>query len=377
MPDPGPAVAVWKARWLSPSETFVRDQLASMTRWRPLRVGLWQVPGGIARADRAPFPGGALGRVARRASAATGHRWLYDDLLRSEDVRLVHAHFGTSAVEVLPVARRLGLPLAVTFHGFDVTLEPFRGRDGARYRQRLSAVFDYASSLIAVSEHLAGRLVDLGAPAEKVRVHHIGIPVDRVSSTEARRDGVVFVGRLVDVKGPKDLLAALTLLARAGTPVPLRVVGEGPLRDRIVEGAREGGVPLTMLGRRSSDEVAAELARAAVFCGPSRTSEQGQEEAFGIVFLEAALHGLPVVAYRHGGVPEAVVDGVTGLLASEGDVEGLAARIRALIADPDQASALGAAGRARVLAQFDVRTQTALLEDIYDEVAGVRPTRGR
>lgn len=367
MTDSRPAVAVWKSTWLPPSQTFVRDQLAAMTRWRPVRVGVRTVVDGIDQPDRAPFGGSVAGRAAHRLSAAAGHRGVYDRFLRHQDVRLVHAHFGTSAVGVLPVARRLHLPLVVTFHGYDVTREPFRGADGARYRAGLHDVFAYADVLLAVSEHLAARLLELGAPADKVRVHHVGIPVETAAVPVVDRAGVVFVGRLVDVKGPEDLVAAIARLPEH-RDAPVRVVGEGPLAARLAESARRDGVDLTMLGRLPSEGVARELASAAVFCGPSRTTAQGQEEAFGIVFLEAALHGLPVVAYRHGGVPEAVLDQVTGLLAPEGDVDALARHLGALLDDPTRAAALGAAGRARVLRDFDVRTQTRRLEEIYDEV---------
>ncbi|GGC16548.1 glycosyltransferase [Cellulomonas carbonis] len=359
---------MWKSTWLPPSQTFVRDQLAAMTRWAPLRLGVRDVPDALVHADRAPFGPGRVGRAAHRLSAATGHRGVYDRVLRERGARLVHAHFGTSAVGVLPVARRLGLPLVVTFHGYDVTREPGRGAAGARYVERLRDVFAYADTLLAVSDHLAGRLVDLGAPEHKVRVHHVGIPVEAAAPPVTVRDGVVLVGRLVDVKGPRDLVAAAARLPEPYRGVPVRVVGDGPLARVLADDATAAGVHLELLGRLPSPHVAAELARAAVFCGPSRTTAEGQEEAFGIVFLEAALHGLPVVAYRHGGVPEAVVDGVTGLLAPEGDVDALAAHLGSLLADPARAATLGAAGRARVLRDFDVRTQTARLEEVYDEV---------
>lgn len=366
-PDERPAVAVWKASWLSPSETFVRDQLTAMTRWRPLRVGLWPVPDSILDADVAPFRRTRAGRVVNRLSAATGYRGVFDRRLTRERVRLVHAHFGTSAVRVLPVVERLDLPLVVTFHGYDVTVEPHR--PGAeRYRAALGRVFERADLLLAVSEHIAEHLLALGAPPGKVRVQYVGIPVDAPAPADGDRSGIVFVGRLVDVKGPDHLLAAVARLDEPYRSTPVRVVGAGPLADDLRRAAEREGLDVTWLGRLPSAGVAAELARAAVFCGPSRTTPAGQQEGFGIVFLEAALHGLPVVGYHHGGVPEAVVDGVTGLLAPEADVDALARRLRAVLADPALAARLGDAGRRRVLADFDVRHRTAELEELYDEV---------
>lgn len=368
-PESRPTVAVWKATWLAPSQTFVRDQVAAMTRWRPFLVGLRRSPQSILEPDHAPFGTSKAGRIVHGLRAGTGYRGVYDRVLRDAGASLVHAHFGTSAVRVLPVVERLRLPLVVTFHGYDVSLEPFRpGPAGTAYRRDLPRVLDRADALLAVSEHLAEGLLRLGAPEHKVHVQPIGIPVERRVPPTTDRRGVVFVGRLVDVKGPDHLLAALGRLGALGRSVPVRVVGDGPLAGELRRTADELGLDVTFTGRLSSDGVAEELARAALFCGPSRTTEQGQQEAFGIVFLEAALHGLPVVAYRHGGVAEAVVDGGTGLLAPEGDVAALAGHLEDLLADPHRARVLGAAGRERVLRDFDVHHRTARLEELYDDV---------
>jgi colanic acid/amylovoran biosynthesis glycosyltransferase len=369
--DARPVAAIWKSTWLPASQTFVRNQVAAMSGWRPLLLGVHQVPGLPVVPDLAPFGRDLRGRVLHRARRATGYRGVYDRALRESGARVIHAHFGTSAVGVLPVARRLNLPLLVTFHGYDVTSEPRRtDRTGRRYRRRLADVFHHADTLIAVSDFVAARLVQLGAPPERIKVHHIGVPVGDVStSLHDERSGIAFVGRLVDKKGVADLLRAVASLGPSYAGIPVRVVGDGPLLPDLRRAADTTGLQVEFMGFRPPQEVADVLRRSAVFCGPSRTAPNGDSEAFGMVFLEAALHGLPVVAYRHGGVPEAVEDGCTALLADEGDVDGLAERLRTLLDDRDRAVTMGEAGRRRVLESFDVRTQTAKLEALYDEAA--------
>ena len=93
------------------------------------------------------------------------------------------------------------------------------------------------------------------------------------------------------------------------------------------------------------------------------------------MYLEAALHGVPAVAYDSGGVREAVLSGITGLLAPEGDTAALTAHLTTLLTDPGLAARLGRAGRARIVRDFDVVAQTAELERIYDRVAGLRSGR--
>ncbi|MEV5636512.1 glycosyltransferase [Agromyces sp. NPDC052230] len=298
--------------------------------------------------------------------------------IAEHSVRLIHAHFGTGAVNALGVAGPLGIPLLVTFHGFDVTRMPAAKR-GKRYVQRLQSVFSYASVLIAVSDFIRDELIALGAPPEKIRVLHIGTPIEGSSGIRSTPDPaepqIIFVGRLVEKKGVRDLLEAVALMSTDLRRTPIAIVGYGPAEPDLKRRSAELELNVRFLGRRSSAQIAALLRESTVFVGPSRRASDGDSEGFGMVFLEAALAGLPVIAYRHGGVVEAVEDGQTGLLAPEGDIPRLSALIERVLRDPDLADTLGRHGRDRVERQFDVRTLTAELEDIYSELATA--SRGR
>ncbi len=372
--DGRPTVAVWRTVWLPASETFILNQVQAMHRWRPLRLAVGTSPSPLGPPpDLAPFAGHIPVRytlsAAGLAVAIFGRN--YDRALQQSGARLVHAHFGTDAVSALPLARRNALPLLVTFHGYDITSRLLPTRAGERYRRKLSEVFDYATRLIAVSDFIAGRLAELGAPEQKIRIHRIGIPAEAAPvAGEVSRSGITFVGRLVEKKGVEDLFDAVAALPeplRRATPV--RIIGGGHLRESLGALSRRHDIDVEFLGPKSPSEVAAALSRSAIFCGPSKTAPDGDAEGFGMVFLEAARAGLPVAAYRHGGVPEAVLDGVTGLLADEGDVQGLSDRLETLLTDPGLAQRMGNAGRLRVIREFDINRQTALLEDMYDEVA--------
>lgn len=382
--DPRSTVAVWRSLWLPPSETFVRDHVTALRRWHALTLGLYQEDGGLGVVpDKAPFARqGAASRLVGPMSRL-GYAGVYDSVLMRRRPALVHAHFGTGAVEVLPVARRHRLPLVVTFHGHDVFRAPQEDASG-RYRRRLEAVFDYADCLLPVSHYIAGRLLELGAPPEKVSVHYLGIPLDGAGRPErvvpqVERSGLLFVGRLVPRKGVDDLLRAYAMLPpmlRQATP--LRIVGGGPDLDRL-EGIAKG-VPaddIQFLGVRGPTEVRRLMERARIVVAPSKEVLPGDAEAFGLVLVEAALAGTPVVSYASGGIPEAVVDTVTGLLAPEGDVVALAAHLRRVLEQPELAARLGTQGHQRVVEQFDLSRQTSLLEDRYDEVAARARYRGR
>lgn len=379
-----PVVAIWRSSWLPPSETFVENQTASLRRWQPVRIGLRRLPVSLPVVpDLAPFERSLVSRLGHRVSRAAGYRWPYDRWLRRHDVRLIHAHFGPGGVKALPIARRTGIPLVVTFHGFDVTAQArAAGTAGERYRAELRSLFAGASRLIAVSDFVAGELRDLGAPPERVVVHTIGIPVSEVGADEDpepelepdRGDDLVvtFVGRLIPRKGVDHLIDAVSRLPRTlRDRTRVRIVGFGPHEQDLREQAASSDVAIEFLGRRTPAEVARVLAGSTVFCAPSRSIGH-EAEGFGLVFLEAALAGVPVVAYRHAGVTEAVQDRVTGLLASEGDVAALSRLLATLLDDPDTAARMGAAGALRVRRDFDIVSRTAVLEDLYDEVVAER-----
>lgn len=375
-----PTVAVWRSRWLAPSETFVRDHVEGLTRWQALTLGLYHEESGLdVTPDLAPFARTATGRRLVGAASRLGYLGIYDTAVMRRRPALVHAHFGTGAVEVLPIARRHRLPLVVTFHGHDVNRAPREDPDG-RYLRRLRQVFEYADVLLAVSKFIATRLVDLGAPPEKVRVHYLGVPVaEPLADPRSPRQGIVFVGRLTRQKGVDDLLEAYAQLpVDVRRRTPLRIAGAGPERDRLEDLA--GGIPdgdVEFLGTVPSARVRELLAHAALFVAPSKEVPEGDAEAFGLALIEASLAGVPVLSYDFAGVPEAVVDGRTGLLAPEGDTVALSTHMQRLLQDPVLASTLGAQGQQRVVEDFDAATQTALLEDLYDEVAHDSRRAGR
>jgi glycosyltransferase involved in cell wall biosynthesis len=377
-------VAVWRTAWLATSETFIRDQMSAMRRYVPVRVGLRRVAGSLTPADLTVLGSSKGAELRTEALGSLGMRRRMTGFLREQDVALVHAHFGPDAITALPVAERLGVPLVATCHGYDVTRLPgLGGGVGWEYRRRLARMFEAADGLIAVSGFVAQRMVELGAPAHKVQVRHIGIDLHGATATDpvvppGERSGVAFVGRLVPKKGVLDLLTAWSRLPLAlRTRHPLRIIGSGPLGAELAARAPEVEGPVELLGYRSSAEVGELLDRSAVYAQPSRTATDGDAEGLGMVFLEAGLHGLPSVAYAHGGVREAVHDQVTGLLAPEGDLDALTAALTRLLTEPELAGTLGRQGRARVLSDFDIDACTGELEDFYDTVVARRPSRTR
>ena len=279
--------------------------------------------------------------------------------LRAEGATLLHAHFGPSGLRMLPVARALDIPLVVTVHGFDVLMLP---ENDPEYRRQLADLFTTARC-IAVSDHVRERLESLGC--RDPRRLYLGMPVgERVERTAHEPIRVLSVSRLAPVKGVPDLVDAVRAI---DGNVELHVVGEGD--DRASIAARAEGDPRIVLhGVRTPQQVKRHLAEADIFVINSRTVPPRISEAFGIAVLEAMEASLPVIGTRHGGIPESVIDGETGLLIDERDTAGLQAAIEQLARDPARRDAMGAAGRRRVETEFEIGACTERLLAFYEEV---------
>jgi glycosyltransferase involved in cell wall biosynthesis len=280
---------------------------------------------------------------------------------------LIHAHFAPDGALAVSLAEKLGIPLVVTLHGYDVTIRTdFEKRYGKLWRK--------ADRFICVSEFIRKKAIEAGFPQEKLVVHHIGIDRKRYVRTDSdRAEGMVlFVGRLVEKKGCSYLLGAMQRVQKEHVNARLVIIGDGPLRKSLEQYAQELKLDCSFLGAQSQDVVRKNLRSASVLCVPSVTARNGDSEGLPIAILEALCMKVPVVASRHAGIPEAVLDGETGLLASERDEKELAEQILRFLTDEPFRNACTRRGSDWIATQFDLIRQTSLLEDIYTKVASAQ-----
>lgn len=359
------SVLIWRDLLLPPSETFIANQIASLREWEPVLGGVREIEGGLPLVSRPRLlleNGDRLApRFDRRLFWSFGVSGRLMSLLCT--VRLAHAHFGPDGSRLVRTARVVHCPLVVTFHGYDITIRRVVSDVGYR------PLFRYASHLVAVSHFIRGALELAGAPPYKVRVVPMGIPICEPAKRYTKGGQVLFVGRLVEKKGCADLIRALAAMPNRPT---LKIVGDGPLRSSLENLATSLRVEAEFVGTQPPDRVDVEMRRSSVLCVPSQTSSDGDREGFGMVFLEAAARSLPVVSYASGGVPEAVADRETGLLAPERDIPALGRHLSVILEDSALAERLGAEGRRRVERDFNIARCTAQLERVYDEAASRR-----
>src|SRR5690606_16914192 len=201
------------------------------------------------------------------------------------------------------------------------------------------ALFDCAHLLLCASSELRDVLLKLGAPADKLRVHRIGIDLSRFSppkSDEKALDPLVLmVGRLVEKKGMSDGLQAFARVREHHPRARLRIIGSGPLRRALTTQAARLGLAeaVEFIGARSHAEVGAAMRAAHVLLTPSVTTQSGDRESGVIVIKEAAASELPTVGTWHGGIPEIVESVSPGFLVPEHAVDELREALGRMVSD--------------------------------------------
>jgi len=370
------ALVVYTHSLLEPSMTFILSHAEALRTYRPIYAGAHRVEGLALPADRVVTAnrGGLAGRAEEFLFRRFGMAGRLSQALRKFHPRLVHAHFGLSGPAGLTLADSLGVPLIVTYHGQDATItdaearRSWRGREYLRGRQ---GVMRRASLIIAVSDFIRARLLEKGYPEEKVVTHRNGIDVGFFRPSEGQRKRVaVFVGRFVEKKGCEYLLHALGRLRQLGCPVHGVLVGDGPLKPSLERLAGQVGADVEFTGFLPLAEVRVWLGQASVVVVPSVTAANGDSEGLPTVILEAQAMGTPVVATRHAGNAEGVVEGRSALLVDERDVPALADAIRFFAGDSQAVETFGSAGRSFVEANFSIARQVQGLEVLYDRVCG-------
>jgi glycosyltransferase involved in cell wall biosynthesis len=290
--------------------------------------------------------------------------------------RLVHAHFAPDGVLAIPVARYLRVPLIVSLLGTDITLDERvalrRSWWGHRlYVLRKKRLFREAAKFLVPSMFLWRKALERGFPEEKMVLLPHGVDLSRfyprLEQVEFGR--VLYVGRLIELKGLPYIMEALAYLRPNYPMIKLVVIGDGPERFKYETlGKRLLGEQIEFMGAQPLEVVAQEMRKAYIFSLPSIEMPDGTTEAFGMVYAEAQASGVPVVAFAVGGVPEVVEHGQTGFLSAQKDVASLAGHIRLLLENPTLRAEMGLKARERAERFFDIKKRAAELEHLYDQV---------
>jgi len=284
---------------------------------------------------------------------------------------VIYCHFGDlgSFGAILKELGILGGKLVTVFHGYD--LSTYTDQKG---RHVYSHLFRQGDLFLPISEYWEKKLLRLGCPENQTRVHRMGIDTARFRyrARHRREDAVriLSIARLVEKKGLRYGIRAVSKIAKDYKDIEYLIAGDGPLKNEL--GALiqklELGNQIQLLGWKSQDEIAALMQKADILLAPSVTGSDGDMEGIPVVLMEACAQGIPVISSFHSGIPELIRDGVSGLLAEEGDVNAIADKLKWMIDHPAACISMAEIARSHVTEHFNVDKLNLELEAMLHEL---------
>ncbi|WP_319562199.1 glycosyltransferase family 4 protein [Marispirochaeta sp.] len=268
-----------------------------------------------------------------------------------------------------------GLPFYILVHGLDIAEKQSSWKELKRY-----VVIRGTNGIIANSTNTRKIAIKKGADPDKVHIVHPGVAsYEKMSLERYKKTGTVLcsviqssspvilsVGRLVPRKGFDMVIESIPVVLKKYPNLKYVIIGDGYDRDRLEHMVAQMGLEENILFPGQVDEQTkhAYYELADLFIMPNRDLDNGDTEGFGIVFLEANLHGLPVIGGNAGGVPDAIEDGKSGLLVNSSSIQEIVNAIITILSNPKTASRMGEYGRKRSEEQFNWTITAKKVSDI-------------
>lgn len=288
---------------------------------------------------------------------------------KKEKINIVLAEYGTTGAEIVPVCKKMKMPLITIFHGFDASVNEIV----KEYQNKYLDLFNHARKILVVSEVMKNKLISIGCPPYKI-IKTVCSPNNKflkLVPTFTETQSFVSIGRFVNKKAPYYTILAIKKVTESYPNVKLYFAGIGELletTENLVKYLKlENNV--IFLGIITPDEYASLLTRVTGFILHSITAKNGDMEGTPVSILEASAAGIPVISTRHAGIKEVIIEGQTGLLVNEHDVDSMADCIIKLIENIDYAKELGNQGKLNIERNFSMDSHLSIINNsLYDAV---------
>ena len=285
---------------------------------------------------------------------------------------IVHCHFGPNGILGASLMD-LGIfrgSFLTTFYGYDIS-----GYVKKYGRHVYEPLFERCEMILCLSELMRRQLLDLGCDREKIVVHHLGISTGRFvfsprTTTADRKIRLLSIARLVEKKGLEYGIRAVAKVSSRYPGLEYHIAGDGPLMNQLrhlIDSLGSGNC-VKLLGWKNQTEIVRILDDTHIFIAPSVTAEDGDQEGTPTVLMEALAQGIPVLSTLHSGIPEVVVDGKSGFLVPEKDVDALAEALVSLLDHPEKWPGMGSAGRVHVEENYDIDLLNDRLISLYKQL---------
>ena len=297
---------------------------------------------------------------------------------KNNKIDVVLAEYGPTGAAVMKVCEEAGIPLIVHFHGFDA----YHTETLNNYRQLYLDMFHKANAIVVVSKHMKEQIISLGAPENKVHYNTYGVDISRFKPVDntVKEPRFLFVGRFVNKKAPHLLIQAFSKVIETIGNAKLIMIGDGGLGGtgelfmacKQMVTAMKLSHAVEFRGAMSHDEVMMEMQRSYAYVQHSVRPEDGDSEGTPNSVLEAGACGLTVISTKHAGIMDVVIDGETGFLVDEYDIDGMANKMIELAQNNTLNFTMGNAARQRLVNNFSMEKSITALNSIIDNAIALR-----
>jgi len=282
--------------------------------------------------------------------------------LKSKFIDIVLAEYGIIGELIADLCFDLKIPLIVHFYGYDA--HKISVIEQNNYYKN---VFEKASAIIVVSKFMEKQLLLLGASPKKLFYNPCG-PSLKFKSVIINNKSKLFlaVGRFVDKKSPFLTILAFSKVYKEYPDIRLKMCGDGPLLEscKILVKALKTEHAVEFLGVKPPDTIAKIMSKARAFVQHSVQPSHGDSEGTPVAVLEACYAGLPVIATRHAGIKDIIINKKTGFLVDEYDIEGMANYMKLVLTDLDKAREVGSNAHDHVVKNYSLDKSIKKLDEI-------------
>lgn len=284
-------------------------------------------------------------------------------ILKKNNIQVVIAQYGIAGVYLNKLCKDNQIPLIVHFHGFDASKQDIL----SHYKEGYLKMFNDAKSIISVSKSMYQKLISLGCSESKLKLIHYG-PNDKFLLNKPKYDTQTFfsIGRFVDKKAPYLTILAFYLVQQEFCNAKLIMAGNGELLGLCKNLARSLKLEnnIEFLGVISPDQTRIYMEKSIAYVQHSIVAESGDSEGTPLAILEAQAAALPVISTNHAGIPDVVINNVTGFLVEETDVQGMKEAMKKILINNELARELGEKGRLRIIENFTMKHYLSKLNHV-------------
>ena len=312
-----------------------------------------------------------LKRLLSRSEGFSYRLLFFSSLFKRKKFDIIHAHFGPNGKLVADMASvGIHVKFLTTFHGYDINMYPkMYGSD------IYNTLFQTGELFTANTAFTKQQMTKLDCDERKIEILPVGLDTGKFefhprSAPDDKPIIILTIGRLVEKKGYEYSIKAFAKVAVKHRNIVYKIVGGGPLENELKSLVSELKLQkqVQFLGPLTQDEILKLYKQAHLFVLASVTADNGDMEGQGLVLQEAQATGLPVISTLHNGIPDGVLDGQSGFLVPEKDVNALAEKLEYLIENPQLWTQMGKCGNQFVEKKYDIKILNQKLVSIYQKL---------